>query len=98
MDLFGHLSSTVNSAFSTQNHGFLDGKWEDFQLSINRVFGIVPEVVKNNLKTYGEGIGSFSNSVLSSLSFQPSFWLLGIGGILVLIIGGYVTFKVLKYV
>jgi hypothetical protein len=32
------ISNRVNSAFDTNNHGFLDGNWDDFQLgSIEQV-------------------------------------------------------------
>lgn len=92
------IEHLVNGAFDSSNHGIFDGRYEDFQLGINRAFGLPTSIISNNLQTFGDGIGKASNSVLTPLSSSPAFYILGIGGILILIITGYTVFKVGKYI
>lgn len=102
MNVFDSFNHFMGSAFDPNNHGVFSGSWDDFPLGVNRLVGLGPSAVTNtitgNLKTYASAIGESSNSILTPLSMNPSFYIIAIGGILVLIIGGYVAFKVLKYV
>ena len=96
---FGSLiGDIVNSAFDPKNHGILDGNWDDFQLGAQRAGGLVPGIISNNLQTFGKGIGQGANNILSPLSYNPSFYILAGGGILILLMIGYTMIKVGKYV
>lgn len=97
-DFFGHLGSLVNSAFDPGNHGVLDGNWGDFQLGINRAFGLPTQIISNNVETFGHSIGNVEQSLLSPLSANPAFYILAGGGIIVLLIVGYTVYKVGRYV
>jgi len=99
IDQFGSLlSDKVNSAFDSKNHGFLSGNWDDFQLGINRVAGLVPNVVSNNIDIISKGVGKGLNNTLTPLSYNPSFYLIAGGSILALLIIGYGAIKVGKYI
>ena len=92
------ISDRVNSAFDTSNHGFLDGNFDDFQMGFNRIGGIVPNVIANNVDIISKGAGRGFNNVLNPLSTNPSFYLIAGGSIIALLIFGYASYKVLKYV
>lgn len=98
MELFNGIDSMFSQAFDASQHGFLSGNWDDFTLGINRVAGIVPNAIASNANIITGAIGQSTNNILAPLNYNPSFWILAIGGILVLLIGGFVTVKVLKYV
>ena len=96
---FGSLvSNRINDAFNPQNHGFLDGNFDDFQLGFKRAGGLIPSVISNNIQTISKGVGQGANNILSPLSYNPSFYILAGGSIIALLIFGYISFKVLKYV
>ena len=92
------ISNKVNTAFDANNHGFLDGNWDDFQLGFTRIGGVVPNVVANNVDIISRGASKGINNVLSPLSNNPSFYIVGGIAILGLLIVGYGAIKVGKYI
>lgn len=99
MGIISWIGDEWNAAFDKNNSGFLDGNWDHFQLGVNRVLGIVPHAISNNISVISEGGGKGINNLLQP--FNPLNNPVGpffiIGGILIIIIGGYVGYKVLKY-
>ena len=102
MGFIDGIGDLFNAAVDKNNHGVFSGKW-DFQLGIDRVLGIIPtasaHIVSNNIVTLGTATGTAGTAILAP--FNPlnnaSGPLFLIGGILVIVIGGYVGYKVLKY-
>lgn len=92
--IFNSIGNSIGSAFDKNNHGFLDGEWGDFALSVKRVAELPTQIISENVATFGKGAGEGANSFLTPLSYNPSFYLLAIGGILLLVIGGYLVFKI----
>jgi len=96
---FGSLvSNRINDAFNPQNHGFLDGNFDDFQLGFKRAGGLIPSVISNNIQTISKGVGQGANNILSPLSYNPSFYLIAGGSIIALLIIGYSVVKIGKYI
>lgn len=95
---FHGIDSIVNDAFNKDNHGFLDGRWEDFSLGITRGGTLLPNIAATNIQTVGHSINAVGSEALSNLTSNPSFYLLAGGGILGLLIVGYVVVKLGKYV
>lgn len=102
MNLFNGIGHIFEQAFDPAQHGVFSGSWDDFSLGVNRIVSLGPSAVTNtitgNLKTYAGAIGDASNSILSPLSMQPSFYIIGGIGILMLLIVGYGMIKVGKYI
>ena len=63
---------------------------------------VLPHAFSNatsqSVATVGQGIGSSIGSVLAPINYSPAGYLLIGGGIITLIIGGYISYKILKYV
>lgn len=96
-NIFNGIDTIFQSAFDPANHGFLSGSWDDFQLGVNRVAGVLPTAIGNNAEIISKSAGASFNNVLSNLN-SPSFFMIAGIGILGLLIFGYISFKVLKYV
>ena len=99
MSFIDRIGDIFNASVDKNNHGVFSGQWDYFQLGIDRVLGIVPHAVSNNISTIGTGTGSAVNSLLQPFNplNNPVGPLFIVGGILIIIIGGYVGYKVLKY-
>ena len=97
MNLLNNLSHTVESAFSAQNHGIFSGSWSDFQMAVDRVVNLVPHATSGSLAnttdTVSSAFGRAENNLLSPLTWNPSFYVLGGIGILLLLVIGYGMIK-----
>ena len=95
------IGDRAKEAVDPNKHGFLSGNYSDFQLGINNVLGIAPragnDIFNTSIKNTGSAIGSATASVLSPINYSPAGYLLIGGGIIGLIIAGFVVYKVGKY-
>jgi hypothetical protein len=99
IEQFGSLvSGKINSAFDSLNHGFLDGNFDDFQLCLNRVVGIVPNIIANKKGIVTKGTKQGFKNILDPLTYSPSFYIIANGSIIALLIVGYSVYKVRKYI
>ena len=92
------IEHSIHDAFDPTNHGFLDGNFDDFALGFKRATGLVPQAISQGIETVSQGVGRAENNLLSPINNSPAFYIMAGGGIIALVIFGYVAFKVLKYV
>ena len=102
MSFIDKIGDVWKSQFDTVNHGWLSGNGNDFQTGIDKFVNVLPHAFSNatsqSVATIGKGTGSAIGSVLEPLNYSPAGYLLIGGGIIALIIGGYISYKILKYV
>jgi hypothetical protein len=92
------ITNLISNAFDPHNNGFLSGSFEDFSLGVDKASKILPNVISNEITGISQGVANASTNVLGSLTNQPSFYLLAIGGILGLFIVAFVAVKIGKYI
>ena len=94
----GFFNNASQNATSVENHGMFSGNWNDFQLGTERIVGLIPHATslagQDYLTNVGVGAGNFASSLLIPLSSNYSFYFLAVGGILGLLIVGYILMKV----
>ena len=102
MSFIDRIGDVWKSAFDPVTHGFLSGSSSDFQMGIDKFVNVLPHAFSNStsqsIATIGQGVGSGIGSVLAPINYSPAGYLLIGGGIIALIIGGYISYKILKYV
>ena len=97
MEVWNNVSHAFQSAFDPNQHGFLSN-WENFQLGVDRVVNLVPHATTNSVasttETLSQAFGKAETTLLQPLTYSPSFYILAGGGILLLLIIGYVLIKI----
>lgn len=76
------------------NNGILSGNYDSLNQGVHRAVNILPDAFGQAANNYLSGVGSGLGGLLGNLSYQPSFYLLVGGGLLVGVIVLYVLIKV----
>lgn len=103
MTFLSFIGDTYNSAVDINNYGFLSSI-PNFELGLTKILGIVPNsvttVASNQITSYSTALGTAGTNILAPLNpinNLSSPLIIG-GGIIGLVIFGFVTYKVLKYI
>jgi len=95
-DISGAINNGIHNA--TTGNGIASGNWDSLQQGTNRIVGLLPHAFGGAASDYitqvGQGLGNAAGSILSPMSFNPSFYVLGALGILGLGIVIYILVKV----
>jgi len=95
-DIFGGINNGIHNA--TTGNGIFSGNYDSLNTGVQRAVGLLPHAFsmagKDYLTNMGQGAGNALTSIFGSVSMQPSFYLVAIGGILGLGIVLYILMKV----
>jgi len=98
--LFNNIFGAVNNGISnaTTGDGIFSGNWDSINTGVQRAVGLLPHAFSmagnDYLTKMGAGASNALTSIFGSVSMQPSFYLVAIGGILGLGIVLYILMKV----
>jgi len=95
-NIFGAVNNGISNA--TTGNGIFSGNYDSLNTGVQRAVGLLPHAFSmagnDYLTNMGAGAGNALTSIFGSVSMQPSFYLVAIGGILGLGIVLYILMKV----